>query len=57
MITFSFFLSRPPFRCYTKGLPFNPQPAKSQNCKIAIQCQGINVIKLGIKKTPKLLAF
>lgn len=44
-ITFSLSLSCPPFRCYTKGLPFNSQETKSQNCKAAFQFEGINASK------------
>lgn len=44
-ITFSLSLSCPPFRCYTKGLPFNSQQTESQNCKAAFQFEGINASK------------
>lgn len=59
-ITFSLSLSCPPFRCYTKGLPFNSQQTESQNCKAAFQFEGINASKTREwkeKKKSKFLSF
>lgn len=60
-ITFSLSLSCPPFRCYIKGLPFNSQQTKSQNCKTAFQFEGISAAETQEwkekEKRSKFLAF